>query len=32
LIEDYAEKLNIKAIKVEKAKTRFGDAFNEQNL
>lgn len=30
LIEDYAEKLNIKAIKeVEKAKVRFGDAFNE---
>jgi glycyl-tRNA synthetase len=33
LIEDYAEKLNIKAIKeVEKAKTRFGDAFNEQEF
>ncbi|MBU0941707.1 MAG: glycine--tRNA ligase [Bacteroidetes bacterium] len=30
LIEDYAEKLNIKAIKeIEKAKVRFGDAFNE---
>jgi glycyl-tRNA synthetase len=29
LIEDYAEKLNIKAIKeIEKAKVRFGD-FNE---
>jgi glycyl-tRNA synthetase len=33
LIEDYAEKLNIKAIKeIEKAKVRFGDAFNEANL
>jgi glycyl-tRNA synthetase len=33
LIEDYAEKLNIKAIKeVEKLKTRFGDAFNEQEF
>ena len=30
LIEDYAEKLNIKAIKeIEKAKVRFGDTFNE---
>ncbi|MDG2433837.1 glycine--tRNA ligase [Flavobacterium sp.] len=30
LIEDYAEKLNVKAIKeIEKAKVRFGDAFNE---
>ncbi|MBX9888128.1 MAG: glycine--tRNA ligase [Flavobacteriaceae bacterium] len=30
LIEDYAEKLNIKAIKeIEKAKVRFGDAFDE---
>lgn len=30
LIEDYAEKLNLKAIKeIEKAKVRFGDAFNE---
>jgi glycyl-tRNA synthetase len=33
LIEDYAEKLNVKAIKeVEKARTRFGDAFNEQEF
>jgi glycyl-tRNA synthetase len=32
LIEDYAEKLNIKAIKELKRKTRFGDAFNEQDL
>jgi glycyl-tRNA synthetase len=33
LIEDYAEKLNIKAQKeIEKAKTRFGDAFNEQEF
>ncbi|UQD55419.1 glycine--tRNA ligase [Flavobacterium sp. K5-23] len=33
LIEDYAEKLNVKAIKeIEKAKTRFGDAFNEQEF
>ena len=30
LIEDYAEKLNIKAIKeIEKAKVRFGETFNE---
>jgi glycyl-tRNA synthetase len=30
LIEDYAEKLNQKAIKeIEKAKVRFGEAFNE---
>ncbi|MBF02351.1 MAG: glycine--tRNA ligase [Flavobacterium sp.] len=30
LIEDYAEKINIKAQKeIEKAKVRFGDAFNE---
>jgi glycyl-tRNA synthetase len=30
LIEDYAEKLNVKALKeIEKAKVRFGDAFNE---
>jgi glycyl-tRNA synthetase len=33
LIEDYAEKLNVKAVKeVEKAKIRFGDAFNEQEF
>jgi glycyl-tRNA synthetase len=33
LIEDYAEKLNIKAIKeIEKSESSFGDAFNEQNL
>ncbi|MBC7525551.1 MAG: glycine--tRNA ligase [Flavobacterium sp.] len=33
LIEDYAEKLNIKAKKeIEKAKIRFGDAFNEQEF
>ena len=33
LIEDYAEKLNIKAQKeIEKAKTRFGAAFNEQEF
>lgn len=33
LIEDYAEKLNIKAQKeVEKAKIRFGEAFNEQEF
>ena len=33
LIEDYAEKLNIKALKeIEKAKARFGDAFNEQEF
>ena len=31
LIEDYAEKLNIKAQKeIEKAKERFGEAFNEE--
>ncbi|MGA9637138.1 glycine--tRNA ligase [Flavobacterium sp.] len=33
LIEDYAEKLNQKAIKeIEKARVRFGDAFNEQEF
>ncbi len=33
LIEDYAEKLNLKAKKeIEKAKARFGDAFNEQEF
>ncbi len=33
LIEDYAEKLNIKAQKeIEKAKARFGTAFNEQEF
>lgn len=33
LIEDYAEKLNIKAQKeIEKAKVRFGEAFNEQEF
>ena len=33
LIEDYAEKLNLKAKKeIEKAKTRFGDTFNEQEF
>jgi glycyl-tRNA synthetase len=33
LIEDYAEKINIKAQKeIEKAKTRFGDAFNEEEF
>ncbi|MGG7034813.1 MAG: glycine--tRNA ligase [Flavobacterium sp.] len=33
LIEDYAEKLNQKAQKeIEKARTRFGDAFNEQEF
>jgi glycyl-tRNA synthetase len=33
LIEDYAEKLNQKALKeIEKAKARFGDAFNEQEF
>ena len=33
LIEDYAEKLNIKAKKeIEKAKLRFGAAFNEQEF
>jgi glycyl-tRNA synthetase len=33
LIEDYAEKLNLKAKKeIEKAKLRFGDAFNEQEF
>ena len=33
LIEDYAEKLNQKAQKeIEKARTRFGDAFNEEEF
>lgn len=33
LIEEYAEKLNIKAQKeIEKAKARFGEAFNEQEF
>ena len=33
LIEDYAEKLNQKAVKeIEKARVRFGDAFNEQEF
>jgi len=33
LIEDYAEKLNQKAQKeIDKAKARFGDAFNEQEF
>ncbi|WPR72481.1 glycine--tRNA ligase [Flavobacterium sp. NG2] len=33
LIEDYAEKLNQKAIKeIEKARVRFGEAFNEQEF
>jgi len=33
LVEDYAEKLNVKAKKeIEKAKERFGDAFNEQEF
>ena len=33
LIEDYAEKLNQKAQKeIDKAKERFGDAFNEQEF
>ena len=33
LIEDYAEKLNQKAQKeIEKARVRFGDAFNEQEF
>ncbi|UOX34715.1 glycine--tRNA ligase [Flavobacterium sediminilitoris] len=33
LIEDYAEKINIKAQKeIEKAKNRFGDAFNEEEF
>ncbi len=33
LIEDYAEKLNQKAQKeIEKARERFGDAFNEQEF
>lgn len=33
LIEDYAEKLNIKAQKeIEKARVRFGDAFNEDEF
>ena len=33
LVEDYAEKINIKAQKeIEKAKKRFGDAFNEDEF
>ena len=33
LVEDFAEKLNIKALKeIEKAKKRFGDAFDEQEF
>jgi glycyl-tRNA synthetase len=33
LIEDYAEKINIKAQKeIEKARTRFGDTFNEEEF
>ncbi|EDO27980.1 predicted protein [Nematostella vectensis] len=33
LIEEYAEKINIKAQKeITKAKTRFGDAFNEEEF
>uniref|UniRef100_UPI00404A9F9D glycine--tRNA ligase n=1 Tax=Flavobacterium sp. TaxID=239 RepID=UPI00404A9F9D len=33
LVEDYAEKINIKAKKeIEKAKKRFGDAFNEEEF
>ena len=33
LIEDYAEKINIKAQKeIEKARTRFGEAFNEEEF
>jgi glycyl-tRNA synthetase len=33
LVEDYAEKLNIKAQKeITKAKKRFGDAFNEEEF
>ena len=33
LIEDYAEKLNIKAQKeIEKARVRFGEAFNEEEF
>src|SRR5215203_4889744 len=33
LIEDYAEKINQKAQKeIEKARVRFGDAFNEQEF
>ncbi len=33
LVEDYAEKLNQKAQKeIEKAKARFGDAFNEEEF
>jgi glycyl-tRNA synthetase len=33
LIEDYAEKINIKAQKeIEKVKARFGDAFNEEEF
>src|SRR5690554_7243768 len=33
LIEEYAEKLNQKALKeIEKAKTRFGDKFDEEEF
>ncbi len=33
LVEDYAEKINIKAQKeIEKAKKRFGDTFNEEEF
>src|SRR5665811_2070043 len=33
LVEDFAEKLNIKALKeIDKAKKRFGDAFDEQEF
>jgi glycyl-tRNA synthetase len=32
LIEDYAEKLNIKAIKEVEKQNSFGDAFNEQEF
>jgi len=33
LVEDYAEKINIKAQKeIEKAKKRFGEAFNEEEF
>ncbi|RKS55234.1 glycyl-tRNA synthetase [Gillisia mitskevichiae] len=33
LVEDYAEKLNIKALKeITKAKKRFGEAFNEEEF
>src|SRR5690606_2412747 len=33
LVEDYAEKLNLKAKKeIEKASVRFGDAFNEEEF